>query len=201
MFRVGLTGGIGSGKSLVAKYFSTLGIPVIDADEISRELSKPGSPALTEIRAAFGNDVIQPDGTLDRQVLRERIFKDQDARTRLNAILHPRIHAALNAAARAQRGPYSLLVIPLLVENHLEDTVDRILVVDCPESLQIQRVMARDRISEKEARAILAAQASRQSRLQIAHDVIHNEGELSELEMQIGSLHSRYLKLAAGHDC
>ena len=196
MLRVGLTGGAGSGKSETAAHFAALGVPVLDADAVARRLSAPGQPAAAEILAAFGEAVRAPGGGLDRARLRRLIFADAGARARLEAILHPRIRKALEEALARLTAPYVLLVVPLLVEKGWTDRVDRVLVVDCPESLQIRRLMARDGLDEAQARAMLAAQASREVRLAAAHDVIHNEGDLQALRAQVEALHRRYLELA-----
>lgn len=195
-FRVGLTGGIASGKTAVAAAFAALGVPVIDADQISRELVAPGEPLLGEIVAAFGAAILTPDGRLDRAALRSRIFADADARARLNALMHPAIRARLAERAASAAGPYVVLEIPLLVESGLAPRVDRVLVVDCAPALQRERLLARDGSSPAQADAILAAQASRTDRLAVADDVIRNEGSLAELGRTVASLHARYLVLA-----
>lgn len=196
MFRIGLTGGIASGKSRVADFFGAHGVPVIDSDQIAREVVAPGSPALGAIRERFGAEVIAPDGTLDRRALRALVFADPAARRDLEAITHPAIRrrmAELNAMAR---GPYVINAIPLLTEGGGRRDLDRVLVIDCPEELQVQRVMARDQVDEAGARAVLAAQASRAARLAIADDVITNDGDLAGLEAAVATLHRRYLDLA-----
>lgn len=194
MFAVGLTGGIGSGKSTVAECFAALGVPVIDTDVIARQLTTPGSEALIAIRTAFGEAVMQPDGTLDRAALRRRVFADAAARRQLEALLHPRIRQAVEQALAALTAPYALIVIPLLVETgSYRDVLNRVLVVDCPEALQIARVMARSGLSPDEANAILAAQASRAERLAAADDVIVNTASPEALRSQVATLHQRYL--------
>lgn len=197
MLVVGLTGGIGSGKTVVSDGFAAHGVPVIDTDLIARELVEPGQPALAEIAAEFGADCLDQAGRLQRAVLRERVFADPAARQRLEAILHPRIRAVARERIAAQTAPYGLLVIPLLVETGMSDLVDRVLVVDAPEAEQIRRVMARDRIDATQAQRILAAQASRRQRLALADEVVENAGDLTELERRVAALHTYYLRLAA----
>ena len=196
--RIGLTGGIASGKSAVARVFASLGIPVIDTDELSREVVEPGMPGLERVVEAFGSGVLDAHGRLDRKRLRGIVFGDPAARRRLEAILHPLIREAMQARAAAAGGPYQVLVIPLLVEGGFRSRIDRVLVVDCPEELQIGRLTERDRASAAEARAILAAQASRAQRLTAADDIILNDGDLSGLERKVRELDRRYRSLAAG---
>ncbi|MCH7636880.1 MAG: dephospho-CoA kinase [Proteobacteria bacterium] len=193
--RIGLTGGIASGKSTVAELFSGLGVPVIDTDIIAREVVLPGQPALAEIRDAFGDAVFE-DGILNRAAMRQQIFADNDARRRLEAILHPRIRQETVQQANASGGDYQLIVVPLLTESPLRDYVDRILVVDCDEETQIERLLARDAETEDQARRILATQASRDERLAIADDVIHNDTSIEATSSQVSALHDTYLRLA-----
>jgi len=195
MFRVGLTGGIASGKSTVARFFGALGVPVIDADAIAREVVAPGTPALTQIRETFGAELIGPDGALDRRAMREQVFRDPDARRRLETITHPAIRAEMAARSASAGGPYQILDIPLLVEGGAQDRVDRVLVVDADEATQIRRLQARDGATLTEARAILAAQVPRAARLAAADDVIRNDGDLATLRDQVEALHARYLVL------
>ena len=195
--RIGLTGGIASGKTTVASMFADLGIPVIDTDVIAREVVRPGQPALDEVREAFGDGVIAPDGTLDRAAMRAIVFGDDTARRRLEAILHPRIGEATREQADAAGGAYQVIVVPLLVESSLRDFVDRVLVVDCDEDTQIERLLSRDAESEAQARRILAAQSSRAERMAIADDVIANDGDLAGTREQVEALHRRYLREAA----
>ncbi len=195
--RIGLTGGIASGKSTVADMFADLGVPVIDTDVIAREVVAPGQPALEEIREAFGARVIAEDGALDRPAMRALVFGDDEARLRLEAILHPRIGAATREQAADAGGAYQIIVVPLLLESPLRAFVDRILVVDCEEKTQMARLLSRDAESESQARRILAAQASRAERLAIADDVIANEGDLDNTREQVRRLHRRYLDEAA----
>ena len=194
--RIGLTGGIASGKTTVANLFAELGATVIDTDVIAREVVAPGQPALEEIASTFGTEVLQPDGSLDRAALRARVFANAEDRKRLEAITHPRIRAEALRQADAGGGPYQLIVVPLLVESPLREFVDRILVVDCPEETQIQRLMARDADTEAQARRILDAQSSRDERLAIADDVITNDGSLDETRRQVVALHEIYRALA-----
>jgi dephospho-CoA kinase len=194
MFTVGLTGGIGSGKSIVAECFAAHGVPVIDTDVIARQLTLPGSAALDAIRTAFGETVMQADGTLDRAVLRRWVFADAAARHQLEAILHPRIRQSVEQALATLAAPYALIVIPLLVETgSYRDVLDRVLVVDCPEELRIARVMARSGLAQEEVKAILAAQAGRAERLAVADDVIMNTASPEALRTQVATLHQRYL--------
>lgn len=197
--RIGLTGGIASGKSTVADMFANLGVPVIDTDVIAREVVNPGQPALSEIREAFGDGVIAADGTLDRAAMRAIVFGDEAARHRLEAILHPKIGEATRAQADAADGPYQVIVVPLLIESSLRHFVDRILVVDCDEEIQVARLLARDAESEIQARRMLAAQSSRDDRLAIADDVIANEGDLDATRDQVLALHECYLREARRH--
>jgi len=196
-FTVGLTGGIGSGKSAVAELFAKLGVSVVDSDDIAHELTRSGGAAIAPIRAAFGARAIAPDGSLARAAMRTLAFGDSDARKRLEAILHPLIRA--ESARRVERasGPYAMLVIPLLVEGGVDRSrTARVLVVDCTEASQIERVMRRSGLSEAEVRAILASQATREQRLAAADDVVDNSGPQSALEGQVARLHEKYLTLA-----
>jgi dephospho-CoA kinase len=198
--RIGLTGGIASGKSTVADMFADLGVPVIDTDVISREVVAPGEPALAEIREAFGPGVIAADGTLDRAAMRSLVFGDSAARRRLEAILHPKIGKVTREQADAAEGAYQIIVVPLLVESPLRGFVDRVLVVDCDEDTQVTRLLARDTETEEQARRILAAQSSRAERLAIADDVISNDGNLDAVREQVRVLHRRYLVLVSRTD-
>ncbi len=197
MLVVTLTGGIGSGKSTVADLFAELGAPVIDADLVAREVVEPGSPALTEIEAAFGPEVLDSAGNLRRDALRERAFNDPTARRRLEAIMHPRIRDIMVRRLSGLNAPYAILVIPLLLETGQTGLGDRTLVVDVPESLQIERVKQRDHLEDARIRTILAAQCDRSTRLNAADDVIDNQGDPGRLRGQVERLHRRYLALAA----
>jgi dephospho-CoA kinase len=191
---IGLTGGIGSGKTAVSDAFARRGVPVIDTDLIARELVRPGQPALAEIVRHFGADCLTAAGGLNRDVLRRRVFTDSDARHALEAILHPRIRDTVLARIAALDAPYCLVVVPLLAEHpEFQSLTDRILVVDVPESQQIDRVMRRDGVDEAQARAILATQVGRADRLAIADDVIDNSADLDELDTRVAQLHARYL--------
>ncbi|MCS6947391.1 MAG: dephospho-CoA kinase [Steroidobacteraceae bacterium] len=196
MLRIGLTGGIASGKSTVADLFATRGVPVIDTDAIAREVVAPGTTLLASVAAAFGRDILLPDGSLNRRALRQRVFNDANERRRLEALLHPAIRTELERRSSAAGGPYQILVIPLLVEGGRAIAVDRVLLVDCPEELQIARLRARDGSSETEARAMLAAQASRAERRAAADDIIVNDGDRAALERQVAALHAHYLQYA-----
>lgn len=198
MLRIGLTGGIASGKSAAAAVFAGLGVPVIDSDVIAREVVAPGSPGFAAIRARFGEGVLQADGQLDRRALRAQVFADPTARRELEALTHPLIRERMAAQSAAAGGPYQIHAIPLLVEGGARRPgIDRVLVIDCPEEIQVQRVMARDRVDEAGARAVLAAQASRAQRLAAADDVIVNDQGLETLREAVITLHQRYLGLAA----
>jgi dephospho-CoA kinase len=197
IFRVGLTGGIASGKSTVADLFAARGVPVLDTDRIAREVVEPGQPALAEVVREFGPAVLGPDGRLDRPALRTRVFADTVARRKLEAILHPAIRAELVRQSVAAGGPYQILVIPLLVEGGRVDTVDRVLVVDCPVETQLERLRARDDETPESAQRIIASQASREARLAAADDVITNAGRPDELAAQVAALDARYRSLAA----
>jgi dephospho-CoA kinase len=194
--RIGLTGGIASGKSTAAERFSELGIPVIDADEVARAVVLPGSPGLARVIERFGAGVAAADGGLDRRALRQVIFSDPTARKDLEAILHPLILAEIERRALEAIGPYVVIATPLLVEGGKLDRFDRILVVDVDEEVQLARVMARDACSLEQARSILAAQATRADRLKAAHDVLLNAGTVSDLRQAVDELHERYLRLA-----
>ncbi|MGO9424619.1 MAG: dephospho-CoA kinase [Steroidobacteraceae bacterium] len=194
--RIGLTGGIASGKSTVARRFTELGIPVIDADESSRVVVAPGQPGLEQVVQRFGPGVLSAEGELDRRALRNLIFADPGKRRDLEAILHPLIRADMERRAAGAVGAYLVMAIPLLVENAARDRVDRILVVDADEAAQLERLTARDSVSLEQARAILAAQASRESRLKAADDVLVNSGTVAQLREAVDRLHQRYLRLA-----
>ncbi len=197
VFRVGLTGGIASGKSTAAKFFGALGVPILDSDQIARDVVEPGQPPLERLVERFGASILTADGHLDRPALRDIVFSDPKARADLEALTHPAIGAALEARSATTGGPYQILVIPLLVEKHLGSQVDRVLVVDCDETLQISRLRSRDGSTLEQVRSILDAQASRSTRLKAADDVITNEADMSAVQNQVATLHARYLALAA----
>jgi dephospho-CoA kinase len=194
---VGLTGGIGSGKSVVSGLFETLGATVVDTDEISRALTAPGGAALGALRAQFGEEAIGPDGGLDRERMRRLVFRDARSREQLEAILHPLIRGRTQAAITAARGPYVIVVVPLLFETGvLLELVQRILVVDCDESEQVRRVVASRGLAAEEVRRIMATQLPRAERLRRADDVLHNENGIDALRDQVERFHARYLALA-----
>lgn len=197
--RIGLTGGIASGKSTVSKCFTELGVPVIDADDSARLVVAPGQVGLLEVTNRFGVGILTASGELDRRTLRDIIFAEPDRRRQLEAILHPLIRADMEKRAAAAEGPYEVFAIPLLVEGGSTARIDRILVVDVPEELQVDRVVGRDGGTLEQARAILAAQASRESRLRAADDVLANSGTLAELREAVHILHERYLGFARRH--
>jgi dephospho-CoA kinase len=194
-----LTGGIGSGKSSVARLFEARGVAVIDADALAHELTAPGGAAIPAIRAAFGPEALDERGALDRERMRAAAFRDAGARQRLEAILHPMIRAESERRRAAATSAYVILMIPLLVESgEARRRCDRVLVVDCPEAEQIRRVMQRSGLSRAEVAAIMAVQASRDARLAQADDVIDNGGDPGRLESQVEALHARYLATAGG---
>jgi dephospho-CoA kinase len=196
--RIGLTGGIASGKSTVARRFLELGVPVIDADEAARAVVEPGKPAFSEVIQRFGADVVAENGELDRRALRTLIFGDPALRRDLESILHPVIRAHMEQSAEAAVGPYIVMAIPLLVEGGARARVDRVLVVDVDEAVQLQRLMARDGGSLEQARAIVASQSPRAVRLAAADDVLTNAGTVEELRHEVDALHARYLRIAEG---
>jgi dephospho-CoA kinase len=196
--RIGLTGGIASGKSTVAQRFTDLGVPVIDADEAARAVVEPGKPGFTAVIQRFGADVVAENGEINRRALRTLVFGDPELRRDLESILHPLIRADMEQRAEAAEGPYIVMAIPLLVEGGSRARVDRILVVDVAEAVQLQRLMARDGSSLEQARAIVAAQSTRSVRLAAADDVLTNAGTFTELRQDVDALHARYLQIAAG---
>jgi len=198
-FVVGVTGGIGSGKTTVAKLFETLGASLVDTDEIAHELTQPGQPAVERIRASFGDAYVTVDGAVNRGEMRALVFEDCDAKRKLEAILHPLIRAEAAIRAEQARGPYVMLVIPLLVETGgYPGLIQRVLVVDCDEHLQITRTMRRSGLSHTQVEAIMNTQATRQQRLSVADDVIVNNASLEQLGERVKHLHSYYLALASG---
>jgi dephospho-CoA kinase len=194
--RIGLTGGVASGKSTVARRFVELGVPVIDADESARAVVVPGSPGLARVIHAFGAHMLTTQGDLDRRALRDLIFADAERRRELESILHPLIQADMENRAAASVGPYVVLAIPLFVEGGRRDRIHRLLVVDVDEPTQVQRLVARDGGTRRQAEAMLAAQASRASRLKAADDVLANAGTIAELRHAVDQLHQRYLCLS-----
>jgi dephospho-CoA kinase len=196
---VGLTGGIGSGKSAVGDLFAQHGVTVVDTDAIAHALTAPGGAAIGAIRAEFGESAVSADGALDRAAMRAMVFADPSARKRLEAILHPMIRAESERRLlqRPSGSSYAILMVPLLIESgEYRKRVNRIAVVDCAESTQIERVMSRSGLARKEIERILAAQATRAERLAAADDVIENDGALDQLPAQIERLHRRYLELS-----
>ncbi len=196
MFIVGLTGGIGSGKTAVSDTFKSLGVDIIDADVASRIVVEKGQPALQQIAEHFGKDILQEDGTLDRALLREKVFAEPKEREWLEKLLHPLIYQTLNRLLSEASSEYAILVSPLLVETGQNKLTQRILVVDVPEQLQIERAVARDNNNEQQVRAIIAAQASRNRRLAYADDVITNDQDISFLHAEVKKLHLQYLQMA-----
>jgi dephospho-CoA kinase len=201
MLKIGLTGGIASGKSRVAAGFADLGVAVVDADVLSRDLTAPGKAGLQALVAALGAGILDAQGRLDRSALRSRMFADPGLRRRVEAALHPLVTEALKTGLDAAQGPYVIASVPLLVEvPSIQALVDRVLVVDCPELLQIARLMSRDGDSEAQARAILAAQVPRDARLAAADDILSNAGDLAALGAAVVRLHGYYLELAVSGD-
>jgi len=197
MLKIGLTGGIASGKTLVANMLAEMGATVIDTDMVARDVVEPETSGLSDIVNAFGPGVLTTAGQLDRRALRDLVFADAAKRQQLEALLHPRIRAATVAAMAKAAGPYLVVVVPLLVETDFGALVDRVLVVDCSVAIQIDRVTRRDNCSVADAKKILGTQASRQTRLDAADDVIENNGDLDELRQSVAKLHAQYLALAA----
>jgi dephospho-CoA kinase len=193
---VGLTGGIGSGKTAVSNRFHALGVAVVDGDVASRAVLAPGEPALAAIAERFGSALIQPDGSLDRPELRRRVFADPEQRRWLERLTHPLMAAWLRQRLDEADSPYALLVNPLLVESGQAERCHRVLVVDVPEALQVERTLARDGGDEAQVQSIIAAQASRERRLAAAHDVIINDRDLAHLDGEVARLHKQYLELA-----
>jgi dephospho-CoA kinase len=194
MFAVGLTGGIGCGKTTVANMFAELGATLVDTDEIAHALTAPGGAAMAALIAEFGPACATVDGALDRARMRELVFTDATAKQRLEAILHPRIRDAALAAAALASGPYVIFVVPLLIESgSWRARVQRVLAIDCPEEMQVARVKARNGLTEEQVRAIMASQVTRAQRLAAADDVIANDGDLDTLRPQITRLHAQYL--------
>jgi len=194
--RVGLTGGIGSGKSSVRNCFDELGVPTIDADEISHRITTPGQAAFNEVVALFGKESLDEAGNLNRQRLRELIFTEPALKKKLEAIIHPRVRAEIRTFTDQVDYPYCIICIPLLLETGGQSAMDRVLVVDAPEDLQVERVARRDNAKEDQTRSIIMAQISRSERLRYAHDIIVNDGSINELKIQVGKLHNKYIELS-----
>jgi dephospho-CoA kinase len=194
--RIGLTGGIASGKSTVARLFTDLRVPVIDADVAARTVVAPGTPGLARVIERFGPGILAENGELDRRALRDLVFSDAGSRRDLESILHPLIRTDMERSADQAVGPYIVMAIPLLIEGGPSDRVDRILLVDVDEAVQLQRVMERDGCTAEQARAILASQAGRSARLAAADDVLQNAGTVTDLRQAVDCFHERYLRLA-----
>lgn len=199
MFVVGLTGGIGSGKTAATDYLARLGITIVDADLASRVVVEPGKPALKAIAERFGDHVIAEDGTLDRRALREIVFANPAALKELEGITHPAIGQELRTQIAASQSPYTVLVSPLLFETSQKELVNRTLVIDAPAELQVKRTMARDHVPEEQVAAIMKAQLERSRRLDQADDVVENHGSLDKLHEKLDMLHRYYLELADNH--
>jgi len=196
MLRVALTGGIGSGKSTVAALFEKLGVSIIDADDIASRITEPNTYSFETIVEHFGKGILKDDKTLDRKALRNIIFKELKERKWLENLLHPVIRAAMKERIIKAASPYCLLVIPLLAESTKIDFIDRVCVIDVPESLQIKRATRRDHSSESDVEAIIASQCSNEQRLSIADDILHNDSDLENLKDQVFALHEKYLSLS-----
>jgi dephospho-CoA kinase len=196
MFVVGLTGGIGSGKSAASDFFEQQGIRVVDADVVAREVVEPGEAALNKIQEHFGNEVISADGQLNRAALRQIIFNKPEAKSWLESLLHPLIRQRMEQQLASAESPYAILSAPLLLEGELHHRCDRVLVIDIPEALQIERSCDRDQVSVSQIQAIIGSQISREHRLQKADDVIDNSGSLEDLQQQVEALHQQYLNYA-----
>lgn len=199
MYIIGLTGGIGSGKSTASQLFEKLGVGVIDADQIAHRISEPGQPGYQAITALFGADVLQPNGQIDRRKLRDIVFNDDLQRQQLESNLHPLIRREMLHQAELVSSPYCMLSIPLLTESNNLDGIDRTLVIDCPEATQLERACIRDQMTIEQAEKIMAAQNSRDERLSYADDVILNDGDIAQLKTDVEALHNLYLMLAATH--
>jgi len=197
---IGLTGGIGSGKTAVSDLFAKRGIDIIDADVIAREVVLPGTPGLDAIVQRFGQTILQADGTLNRPALRSQVFASDEDKAWLNNLLHPLIREAMLQAIAASRSPYCILSVPLLIENGLDKIVSRVLVVDCPEALQLSRALKRDNSDEATIRSIMKSQATRQQRIDKSDDIIDNSASFADLVPQVEALHQCYLALTSPSD-
>ncbi|MEX2524698.1 MAG: dephospho-CoA kinase [Gammaproteobacteria bacterium] len=200
MLRIGLTGGIASGKSTVSNMFRSLGVPVIDADEIVREISRPGEPAYDEIIALFGNNIVNEEGYLRRDLIKDIIFKKTELKNKLENIIHPRVRDEIEERIASSNYPYCILSIPLLLETGADYGIDRILVIDAPVKIQLKRIIKRDGISEDLALSIIESQIDRQERLSSADDIIVNTGDTKHLEREVAILHRKYLDLASTYE-
>ena len=199
MLKVGLTGGIGCGKSTVCNFFSELGVPVIDTDDLARQAVMQGTECLRNIVAKFGRNILLPDGSLNRAVLRTQVFSDSSKLKKLEAIVHPEIRNLLSQQLGKIRAPYVIIAIPLLIEKRWEKEVDRILVIDCAEEIQLERASARDGNDQNQIRHIMSMQASRKDRLAVADDVINNDFDTDTLKHRVHQLHSYYSNMGAGN--
>jgi dephospho-CoA kinase len=193
---IGLTGGIGSGKSTVAKLFENLGVPVYDTDAIAKELVQPGQSALQELTDKLGNDILTDNNELDRHALKQRIFENDEVRKLVEDILHPKIHQELLSKIKSCTAPYCIAVIPLLIEKNWQDTIDRVLVVDVSQEAQVARATSRDKVSKNLILQIIQSQVSRETRLDNANDIINNNGDQQQLVNQVKELHEKYMSLA-----
>ena len=196
MLKIGLTGGIGCGKTSATNYFAKLGIPIIDADEISHTLVEPGMPALIQIRKTFGEETIDCNGSLNRKALRDIIFSDLVKKKKLESILHPRVYAEMQRRVDRLHNVYVILSIPLLLETKMENFVDRILIIDCSVKVQFERVKARDQLSDERIQSILDSQVSREQRLLSGDDIIDNTGSITAFEESLTKLHNLYISLS-----
>jgi dephospho-CoA kinase len=196
MLRIGLTGGIGSGKTVVSDRLAELGIPVIDTDVLAREVVEPGEPTLDRLAEMFGNDILQADGRLDRERLRALVFSNPGAKKRLESIMHPAIRDKLQKRAETLESPYCVIVVPLLVETNFQEMVDRVLVVDAPREQRIRWVMERNGMTRSNVEQIMESQASSEERARVADDIIDNDGTLEELRRKVDRLHAEYLAAA-----
>ena len=196
MYKVGLTGGIGSGKSSACQQFAHWGVPIIDTDQIAHQLLAPGQALLDQLCQEFGTTILNEQGELNRPAMRQQVFNDPAKLARLEQHMHPAIRAEMTRQLAELQAPYVILAIPLLVEKGWQSVVDRVLVVDCSESLQLTRATHRDGADQASIRRIMAQQASRQQRLAVADDILHNEGSIEALASQVAMLHQQYLQLA-----
>jgi len=193
VLKVGLTGGIGSGKTAVSNRFEELGVPVLDTDMLAREVVEPGAPALGELVNEFGRGILDDDGRLDRERLRHIVFGDPAARRRVESILHPAIRALLSRRLEALDADYCIIVVPLLVETNFQELVDRVLVVEAPRERRIEWVMQRSTMTREEVERVMGSQATSEERLRVADDVIHNDGSLEDLKAKVDRLHAAYM--------
>ena len=194
MIRVGLTGGIGVGKTLACEIFLSLGVPVIDADEIVRELSAPGEPAWKNIRSVFGDDILDSQGTIDRDKLRRLVFSDENKKKQLEKILHPAVKKKIQHLAASLKKNYCIICIPLMIESNMLNLVDTVIVIDCPESVQVERVKKRSKLNESEILKIISSQVSRNKRVEKADIVIDNSGDKTILKRRLESLHGDLMR-------